>query len=283
MWVRVSAASEGTLLAEISRLLENAMQACSRYVQLADRASRLYAPVVHAAALLIMLGWVVSGATWHDAIITAISVLIITCPCALGLAIPAVQTVASDAMFKTGVLLNSGDAIERLAGVDRVVFDKTGTLTLPELDVENAADILPDVFELAGRLALASHHPVAAAVARAAKAKTPLAAGVEEITGEGVRGVFNGLEGRLGRPSFCGADQLANEILAGDPRRPWSPSVMAKRGTSSRSGSGCARMRPAPSPRCSRPALKSRYCPAIANPRSGMPRSRWASMNGALV
>ena len=214
--VRVSAASEGTLLAEISRLLDNAVQARSRYVQLADRVSRLYAPVVHAAALLTMLGWVAFGATWHDAIITAIAVLIITCPCALGLAIPAVQTVASGAMFRTGVLLNSGDAIERLAEVDRVVFDKTGTLTLPELDVANAASIPASVFELAGRLALASHHPVAAAVARAAKAKTPLA-GVEEVAGQGVHGFVDGLEVRLGRPSFCGADYLANDILCRDP------------------------------------------------------------------
>ena len=214
--VRVAAASEGTLLAEISRLLDNAVQARSRYVQLADRASRLYAPVVHAAALLTMLGWVAYGATWHDAIVTAIAVLIITCPCALGLAIPAVQTVVSGAMFRTGVLLNSGDAIERLAAVDRVVFDKTGTLTLPELDVTNAADIPQEVFELAGRLALASHHPVAAAVARAAGARTPLS-GIEEVAGQGVRGFVKGQEVRLGRPSFCGADQIANEILCRDP------------------------------------------------------------------
>jgi Cu2+-exporting ATPase len=214
--VRVSAASEGTLLAEIGRLLENAVQARSRYVQLADRAARLYAPVVHAAALLTMLGWVAFGASWHDAIITAIAVLIITCPCALGLAIPAVQTVVSGSMFRTGVLLNSGDAIERLAEVDKVVFDKTGTLTLPELDVANAASIPEAVFELAGRLALASHHPVAAAVARAAQAKAPLA-GIEEITGQGVRGCVDGLEIRLGRPSFCGADDLANDILCNDP------------------------------------------------------------------
>ncbi len=214
--VRVAAASEGTLLAEISRLLDNAVQARSRYVQLADRASRLYAPVVHAAALLTMLGWVAYGASWHDAIITAIAVLIITCPCALGLAIPAVQTVASGAMFRTGVLLNSGDAIERMAAVDRVVFDKTGTLTLPELDVTNVADVPREVFELAGRLALASHHPVAAAVARAAGARTPLS-GIEEVAGEGVRGFVKGQEIRLGRPSFCGADKIANEILAQDP------------------------------------------------------------------
>ena len=214
--VRVSAASEGTLLAEITRLLDNALQARSRYVQLADRASRLYAPVVHATALLTMLGWVLAGATWHDAVITAIAVLIITCPCALGLAIPTVQTVAAGAMFRAGVLLNSGDSIERLAEVDRIIFDKTGTLTLPELDVVNSAEIPKEVFDLAGRLALASHHPVAAAVARASNAKSPLA-GVVEEPGQGVRGFIDGEEVRLGRPSFCKADKLANEILSLDP------------------------------------------------------------------
>jgi Cu2+-exporting ATPase len=172
--------------------------------------------VVHATALLTMLGWLFMGATWHDAIITAVAVLIITCPCALGLAIPTVQTVASGAMFRAGVLLNSGDSIERLAEVNRVIFDKTGTLTLPELDVVNVAAIPTDVFELAGRLALASHHPVAAAVARASHAKSPLA-GVVEEPGQGVRGFFNGEEVRLGRPSFCKADHLANEILRLDP------------------------------------------------------------------
>ena len=214
--VRVSAAAEGTLLAEIARLLENAVQARSRYLRLADRASRLYAPVVHATAFLTMIGWVVFGASWHDAIITAIAVLIITCPCALGLAIPAVQTIVSGALFRSGVLLNSGDAVERLAEVTRVVFDKTGTLTLPELDVANAASIPQDVFDLAGRLALASHHPVAAAVARAARAKSPLA-GAEEIAGQGVRGLVDGIEVKLGRPTFCGAEELANDILSRDP------------------------------------------------------------------
>src|ERR1700688_902707 len=213
--VRVSAAWEGTVLAEITRLLDNALQARSRYVQLADRASRLYAPVVHATSLLTMLGWVAFGATWHDAIITAIAVLIITCPCALGLAIPTVQTVASGAMFRAGVLLNSGDAIERLAEVDRIIFDKTGTLTLPELDVVNSAGVPKDMFDLAGRLALASHHPVAAAVARASNAKSPLA-GIVEEPGQGVRGFIDGEEVRLGRPSFCKADRIADDILSLD-------------------------------------------------------------------
>jgi Cu2+-exporting ATPase len=214
--VRVSAASEGTLLAEITRLLDNAVQARSRYVQLADRASRLYAPVVHATALLTMVGWVLFGATWHDAVITAIAVLIITCPCALGLAIPTVQTVASGAMFRAGILLNSGDSIERLADVDCIIFDKTGTLTLPELDVVNLAGVPRDVLDLAGRLALASHHPIAAAVARASNAKSPLA-GIQEEPGQGVRGFVDGEEVRLGRPSFCKADDIANEVLCLDP------------------------------------------------------------------
>jgi Cu2+-exporting ATPase len=214
--VRVSAASEGTLLSEISRLLDNAVQSRSRYLRLAVRASRLYAPVVHAAALLTMIGWLLAGATLHDSIVTAIAVLIITCPCALGLAIPAVQTVASGALFGSGVLLNSGDAIERIAEVDRVIFDKTGTLTLPELDVANAAAIPADVFALAGRVALSSRHPVAAAVARASGASAPLP-GIEEEPGQGVRGTIDGIEVRLGRPAWCAADEAAHAILCRDP------------------------------------------------------------------
>ena len=210
--VRVSAASEGTLLAEITRLLDNALQARSRYMRLADRASQLYAPVVHATALLTIIGWALAGASWHDAIVTGVAVLIITCPCALGLAIPTVQTVASGAMFKSGVLLNSGDAIERLAEADHVIFDKTGTLTLPDLEVVNVADIPADIFKLAGQLALSSHHPVAAAVAQAAGAKSPIIGAVEEA-GQGVRAQVDGIEIRLGRPSFCGAEHLAKENL----------------------------------------------------------------------
>ncbi|CCD92194.1 nitrogen fixation protein fixI; calcium ATPase, transmembrane domain [Bradyrhizobium sp. ORS 375] len=214
--VRVSAAAEGTLLAEITRLLDTALQARSRYMRLADRASRLYAPVVHATAALTVLGWALAGASWHDAIVTGIAVLIITCPCALGLAIPTVQTVASGAMFKSGVLLNAGDAIERLAEADHVIFDKTGTLTLPELEVVNAADIPADMFSVAGQLALSSHHPVAAAVAQAAKSRSPLMGAVEE-PGQGVRAMVDGVELRLGRPSFCGAEALVAQSASVDP------------------------------------------------------------------
>jgi len=214
--VRVTATVKGTLLDEVKRLLDQAVTARSGYVQLADRAARLYSPVVHVTALATLIGWLALGATWHDAIVTAIAVLIITCPCALGLAIPAVQVVASGALFRSSVLLNTGNAIERLADVDTVIFDKTGTLTLPEPEVVNLADIPAEAFQLAGRLALTSRHPLAAAIARAAHAKVPLN-GASEEPGQGVCVKLNGTEMRLGRPSFCGAEPEALQVARVEP------------------------------------------------------------------
>src|SRR5262249_51654556 len=145
-----------------------------------------------------------------------IAVLIITCPCALGLAIPAVQVVASGALFRAGVLLNSGDAIERLAEADTVVFDKTGTLTLPEPEVVNLEDIPPAAVRFAGRLAMPSRHPLAGAVARAAGAAAPIGQAVEE-PGHGVRATVDGAEMRLGRPDYCGAELQAAAVAGRDP------------------------------------------------------------------
>jgi P-type Cu2+ transporter len=194
---------------------DRAVKARARYVRIAHRAARLFSPLAHAAAFATLVAWVAFGASWDDAVISAIAVLIIMCPCALGLAVPGVQLVASGALFRAHVLPNSRQGIERLAGVDTILFDKTGTLTLPEPEVINAADIPPERLALAGRLALASRHPLAAAVARAACATEPLAA-VEE-PGQGVRGEFEGVALRLGRPSFCDAERRAAAILEADP------------------------------------------------------------------
>jgi Cu2+-exporting ATPase len=211
--LRVTAAASGTLLDDVNKLLWRALEARSNYLQLADRATRLYAPLVHVAAALTLLGWLAAGGGWHAAILNAVAVLIITCPCALGLAIPAVQVVAAGALFRNGVLLNSGDALERLAEVDTVVFDKTGTLTLPEPSLVHDG-IDPEVLERAARLALSSKHPLAAALAQAAQDRRPWP-DARETAGYGVSAARDGAEVRLGSPIFCGAEERAEKALAG--------------------------------------------------------------------
>ncbi len=201
--MRVTAAGGASLLDDIERLLEKAASAKSRTRRLADRAAAVYSPVVHLTAALTFAGWWLAGATVHDAVVTAIAVLIITCPCALALAIPAVQVVASGALFKQGVILNSGDAIERLAEADTVIFDKTGTLTLPEPRVVNVAAIDPELVQVAARLALSSRHPLALALAREAAARTPLDGAIEE-PGQGVHVLIDNAEARLGSAQYCG-------------------------------------------------------------------------------
>lgn len=212
--LKVTAAGGNALIDEIEKLLEKAASAKSKAMRLADRAARVYAPVVHATAALAAAGWLIAGASAHDAIITAIAVLIITCPCALALAIPAVQVVASGALFRAGIILNAGDAIERLAEADTIVFDKTGTLTLPEPRVINGEAIDPALLQKAARLALSSRHPLAVALAREAERRVPYDGAVEE-PGQGVRAVIDGIEARLGSAEFCGLkDNAVSEPTA---------------------------------------------------------------------
>ena len=206
--VRVSAAGEGSFLSEIERLLERAGAARSGYVGLAERASRIYAPVVHLTAFLTALGWLLAGASLHDSIIIAIAVLIITCPCALALAVPAVHVVASGALFRAGVLLNGGEAIERLAEADVAMFDKTGTLTLPEPRAANAGAYPPALVEMAARLARSSHHPLARALAMSAP-HGMVFDGARESAGEGVTATIDGVAARLGSAVFCGVAAAA--------------------------------------------------------------------------
>ncbi len=210
--VRVQHAGSGTFLDEVNGLLAGAVEQRSSYVMLADRAARLYVPVVHVAALATFVAWLAIGAGWQQALTIAITVLIITCPCALGLAVPAVQVVAAGALFRRGLILHSGEALERLSACDTVVFDKTGTLTQPRPGLANVADIAPADLALAGRLALASRHPLAKAIAEAAGPQEPLAA--EEFPGEGVTATFEGETARLGSVAWCGAEETAAPVAA---------------------------------------------------------------------
>jgi P-type Cu2+ transporter len=205
--LKVTAAGGAALIDEIERLLDKAASAKSRAMRLADRASRVYAPLVHATAALTLAGWLFAGASLHDALVIAIAVLVITCPCALALAIPAVQVVASGALFRANVILNTGDAVERLGEIDTVIFDKTGTLTSPEPRAINVTAIEPELLELATRLALSSRHPLAVALAREALLRSPFEDAVEE-PGQGVRAVIDGVEARLGGASFCGVSPV---------------------------------------------------------------------------
>ncbi len=200
--LRTLARSEDSAIAAIARMVEAGAQSRSKYVRLADRAAAIYVPVVHSAALLTFAGGWLLGLGPREALLRAVAVLIITCPCALGLAAPAVQISASARLFRRGVLVKSGAALERLAEIDHVVFDKTGVLTegRPRL-----MDAPAPAIAMAAPLARASSHPLARTLASEA-GPGPIAEDIVEHAGLGVEGLIGGRRARLGRAEFVGAE-----------------------------------------------------------------------------
>ena len=208
--IQVTAIGADTLLGEIVRLMEAAEQGRARYVKLADRAARIYAPAVHTLSAAAFLGWLtIGGLAWQPALLIAVAVLIITCPCALGLAVPAVQVVASGRLMRQGIIVKSGDALERIAEIDTVVFDKTGTLTLGEPRLANSGEISADDLRTAASLAATSRHPLARALVDAAGA-VPVVANVREEPGMGLVADLNGIEIRLGNRQWCAVTRPAD-------------------------------------------------------------------------
>jgi len=201
--VRALAAADRSLMADVARLLEAGEQKKSAYRRIADRVAAAYVPQVHAIALAGFVGWLLLGASLTQAAFVAVTVLIITCPCALGLAAPLVQVVAAGRLFKRGIYLASGDALERIAAVDHVVFDKTGTLTLGE-PVLLAGGWTERDLQDAAQLARASRHPFSRAIVAAA-GMGPVAEKVSEHPGQGIEGMIGGRRARLGQAAFVGA------------------------------------------------------------------------------
>ncbi|MDT8761029.1 cadmium-translocating P-type ATPase [Sphingomonas psychrotolerans] len=212
--VRVSATASDTVVADIARLMEAAGQHKSRYVRIADRASRLYAPAVHLLAALSLTGWLIAGAGWHEALLIAVAVLIITCPCALGLAVPVAQVVASGALMRRGILVRDGAALEKLAGVDTVLLDKTGTVTLGHLTPVAGMPEDPEHRRILLALALATRHPHARAIARTLEGDgvvPALASELREVVGIGVEATFDGRRAALGRHGWVETDAQAHD------------------------------------------------------------------------
>ena len=195
-------------LAAMARILESAEQAKGRFVSIADHAARFYVPIAHAiAAATFLLWWLGFGVVWQEALVNAVCVLLITCPCGLAIAVPAVQVVASGALFRRGVLVASATALERLASADCAVLDKTGTLTegRPVLIPEGQA---PEVLRAAASMARASRHPLAKALVRACP-DAPLSPDTVEIAGQGLQ---TGLV-RLGSPAFCNVAGVTDGMM----------------------------------------------------------------------
>ena len=205
--LRITATGDETLLAEIARMVDAAERGRGVYDRLADRAARIYAPGVHVLAFIAFAVWMWWTADWQVALGIATAVLIITCPCALALAVPTVHTVASGRLFREGIFLKDGAELERLAEIDMVAFDKTGTLTdgVPRLVNAPARD--DPAWPVAAALAGRSRHPLSQALAREAEARGIVPADVTDVRehpGLGVEATIGGRTARLGRPEWIG-------------------------------------------------------------------------------
>jgi len=206
----VKSAAHDSLLSEIVRLMERAEQGQAKYVRLADRAARFYTPAVHTLAALTFFGWwLIGGADIPHAVLIAVTVLIITCPCALGLAVPVVQVLASGRLMKRHILVKSGDALERLASVDTILLDKTGTLTIGRPKLVNRADVTDEQLQIAASLGASSHHPLSKALAQDWSGDLLDMQDVREFPGQGIEGHFNHKRIRMGSRAWCGNKDAA--------------------------------------------------------------------------
>ncbi|GGJ34229.1 heavy metal translocating P-type ATPase [Neoroseomonas lacus] len=201
--VEVRAVGGETVLARVAAMVAAAQASRAPVQKLVDRVSAIFVPVVLGIAALTLLGWLLAGAGVETAVITAVSVLVIACPCALGLATPAAIMAGTGAAARAGILLRDVEAIERAREITLVAFDKTGTLTegKPRLAALYAAPGVAeaDALRLAAALQAGSEHPLARAVL-AASGPVTAAAEFRALPGRGVEGVVEGRHVALGSP-----------------------------------------------------------------------------------
>lgn len=204
--VMATSDASNSFLAEVLKLMQAAQSGRARYVRVAERMASIYAPAVHLLALVTFIGWMVaSGGDWKASLYTAIAVLIITCPCALGLAVPVVHVIGAMRLFREGILMRDGSAFERLAEVDTIAFDKTGTLTSKEMHVVSAGGLDEENKPLITELASYSSHPAATAIAKylgSCQGSSGLTL-IREVPGFGVKADYSGKQVRLGRPRWA--------------------------------------------------------------------------------
>lgn len=224
--ISATATVTNSFLAEIIHLMEAAEGGRARYRRIADRAAQFYSPAVHLLAIISFVTWGLYDGDWKHAMMVAIAVLIITCPCALGLAVPVVQVVAAGRLFKAGIMVKDGSAMERLAQIDAIAFDKTGTLTLGRPRLVDGPQVSAEAFAVAAGLAAHSRHPLSRALWSAYALQPRAFDGVREVPGAGVEAITSDGVWRLGnRPFACGEAKL--DIIA----NPYSEVVLSRDGT----------------------------------------------------
>jgi Cu2+-exporting ATPase len=198
----------------------------ARYRRIADRAATLYSPVVHLLALVSFLAWGLLGGDWKQAMLVAVAVLIITCPCALGLAVPVVQVVAAGELFRKGIMVKDGSALERLAETDTVAFDKTGTLTMGSSRLVRVDAIDESATAIARGLAAHSRHPLSRALVRDTETDLMSFDIVTEIPGGGLEARSGADVYRLGNAAFACGTSFVPRIADS----PFSEVVLSKNG-----------------------------------------------------
>ncbi|MEZ4317717.1 MAG: heavy metal translocating P-type ATPase [Myxococcota bacterium] len=198
--VETTASGGDTALARIAALVEEALASKAPIQALVDRVAAVFVPVVLAIAVATFVGWVAAGAGVQAALMTGVAVLVVACPCALGLATPAALVAGMGSAARAGIFIRDADALETLASVRTLAFDKTGTLTVGQPELRTPLD--PDVLRLAVAVQRQSAHPLARAFQRAAPDDVPAATEVTEHPGEGVSGLVEGHRIRLGTAGF---------------------------------------------------------------------------------